>query len=164
VGDLDAGIYFRPESGDRALIVGTTDPPCDELEWTDDPDTARTTLSERYRERQCLRAMRRFPDLRLGPMKGVVSLYDVTVQDWYPIADRTDLEGYYVCIGTSGSSFKTAPVLGSLMAEIVTASEQGRDVDQEPIQLELPRTGLTVDTRFLSRNRRTLESSDTVIG
>ena len=164
VGDLDAGIYFRPESGDRALIVGTTDPPCDELEWTDDPDTARTILSERYRERQCLRAMRRFPDLRLGPMKGVVSLYDVTVQDWYPIADKTDRPGYYVCIGTSGSSFKTAPVLGSLMAEIVAASEEGRDVDAEPIQLELPRTGLTVDTSFLSRNRRTLESSDTVIG
>jgi sarcosine oxidase subunit beta len=164
VGDLDAGIYFRPESGDRGLIVGTTDPPCDELEWTDDPDTARTTLSERYRERQCLRAMRRFPDLRLGPMKGVVSLYDVTVQDWYPIADKTDLEGYYVCIGTSGSSFKTAPVLGSLVAEIVVASEEGRDVDREPVRLELPRTGLTVDTSFLSRNRRTLESSDTVIG
>ena len=164
VGDLDAGIYFRPESGDRSLIVGTTDPGCDELEWTDDPDTARTNLSDRYRQRQCLRAMRRFPDLRLGPMKGVVSLYDVTVQDWYPIADKTDLPGYYVCIGTSGSSFKTAPVLGSLMAQIVTASEQGRDVDQEPIQLELPRIGHTVDTGFLSRRRGTLESSDTVIG
>ena len=56
-------------------------------------------------------------------MKGVVSLYDVTVQDWYPIADKTDQPGYYVCIGTSGSSFKTAPVLGSLVARIVTASE-----------------------------------------
>ncbi len=164
VGDLDAGIYFRPESGDRALIVGTTDPPCDELEWTDDPDTARTNLSPRYRERQCLRAMRRFPELTLGPMKGVVSLYDVTVQDWYPIVDRTDRAGYYVCIGTSGSSFKTAPVLGSLMAEIVTASEEGRNVDSEPIQLELPRIGHTVDTSFLSRQRETLESSDTVIG
>jgi glycine/D-amino acid oxidase-like deaminating enzyme len=164
VGDLDAGIYFRPESGDRALIVGTTDPPCDELEWTDDPDGARTTLSDRYRQRQCLRAMRRFPDLRLGPMKGVVSLYDVTVQDWYPIVDRTDRPGYYVCIGTSGSSFKTAPVLGALVAEMVVESEQGRDVDTDPIQLELPRSGLTVDTRFLSRNRAALESSDTVIG
>lgn len=164
VGDLDAGIYFRPESADRALIVGTTDPPCDELEWTDDPDTARTNLSQRYRERQCLRAMRRFPELTLGPMRGVVSLYDVTVQDWYPIVDKTDRAGYYVCIGTSGSSFKTAPVLGALMAEIVTTSEAGRDVDAEPIQLELPRIGHTVDTGFLSRRRGALESSDTVIG
>ena len=164
VGDLDGGTYFRPESGDSALIVGTTDPACDELEWADDPDTARTHLSQRYRERQCLRAMRRFPELRLGRMKGVVSLYDVTVQDWYPIVDKTDRAGYYVCIGTSGSSFKTAPVLGSLVAEIVTATEQGRDVDQEPIQLELPRIAQTIDTSFLSRRRGTLESSDTVIG
>ena len=164
VGDLDGGIYFRPEAGDRALIVGTTDPSCDELEWADDPDEARTALSQRYRERQCLRAMKRFPELKLGPMKGVTSLYDVTVQDWYPIVDKTDRSGYYVCIGTSGSSFKTAPVLGSLMAQIVTASEQGRDVDEAPLQLELPRIGRTIDTAFLSRRRAALESSDTVIG
>jgi hypothetical protein len=50
------------------------------------------------------------------------------------------------------------------MAEIITVSEDGRDVDAEPIQLELPRIGHTIDTSFLSRRRRTLESSDTVIG
>jgi sarcosine oxidase subunit beta len=164
VGDLDGGIYFRPESGDRALIVGSTDPPCDELEFVDDPDVARTNLSDRYRQRQCLRAMKRFPDLTLGPIKGVVSQYDVTVQDWYPIVDKTDLPGYFVCIGTSGSSFKTAPVLGSLVARIVTASVEGRDVDEDPVQLELERIGQTVDTSFLSRRRSALQSSDTVIG
>ena len=67
------------------------------------------------------------------------------VGDGSPIVDKTDLAGYYVCIGTSGSSFKTAPVLGSLMAEIVTASEQGRDVDEEPIQLELARDPLRIE-------------------
>lgn len=164
VGDLDGGVYFRPETGDAALIVGTTDPECDELEWAEDPDAARSGVSERYRERQCLRAMKRFPEVRLGPMKGVASLYDVTVQDWYPIVDRTDRPGYYVCIGTSGSSFKTAPILGSLVAQIVTECEDGRDVDQEPVQLELPRIGQTVDTSFLSRRRSVLESSATVIG
>jgi len=164
VGDLDGGIYFRPESGDNALIVGSTDPACDELEFVDDPDAARTNLSDRYRQRQCLRAMKRFPELTLGPIKGVVSQYDVTVQDWYPIVDKTDLGGYFVCIGTSGSSFKTAPVLGSLVAELVAASADGRDVDGEPIQLELERIGQKVDTRFLSRRRGALESSDTVIG
>ena len=88
----------------------------------------------------------------------------MTLQDWYPIADKTDRDGYFVCIGTSGSSFKTAPVLGELLAEIVTASLAGRDVDSDPIQLELPRIGKTVDTSFLSRRRARLESSDTVIG
>ena len=164
VADLDGGGYFRPEAGNTAIIVGSTDPSCDELEWVDDPDQARTSISDRYRERQCLRAMQRFPEVKLGRPKGVASMYDVTVQDWYPIVDKTDRAGYYVCIGTSGSSFKTAPVLGSLMAQIVTASEQGRDVDEEPIQLELPLIGHTVDSSFLSRRRGKLESSDTVLG
>jgi len=164
VGDLDGGIYFRPESGGRDLIVGTTDPDCDPPEWLDDPDDYEQGLTEAYRQRHCLRLMKRFPDVRLGPARGVASLYDVTVRDWYPIADRTDLPGYYVCIGTSGSSFKTAPVLGQLMAEIVEATEAGRDVDGDPIQLDLPRAGITVDTRFLSRLRGEISTTGTVIG
>ena len=164
VGDLDAGIYFRPESGGRDLIVGSTDPDCDELEWVDDPDDCDEGVTDTYRQRQCLRLMRRFPDVRLGPARGLAALYDVTVQDWYPIVDRTDLPGYYVCIGTSGSSFKTAPVLGRLMAEIVEACEAGRNLDREPVRLDLPRVGASVDTRFLSRLRGRIETTGTVIG
>lgn len=164
VGDLDGGIYFRPESGGRKIIVGSTDPKCDELEFVDDPDHFYTGITETYRERQCLRLMKRFPQVGLGPEKGVADLYDVTVRDWYPIADRTDLPGYYVCIGTSGSSFKTAPVLGLLMARLIEACESGHDTDREPLQLHLPRIDATVDTRFLSRGRGDIRTSGTVIG
>jgi len=164
VGDLNGGIYFRPESGGRDLIVGTTDPECDDPEWLDDPDDYETGTTDTYRQRHCLRLMKRFPQVRLGPARGIASLYDVTVRDWYPIVDKTELAGYYVCVGTSGSSFKTAPVLGRLMAEIVDACEGGRDTDKEPIQLDLPRAGLTVDTRFLSRLRGVIRTTGTVIG
>jgi sarcosine oxidase subunit beta len=163
LGDLDSGVYARPESGGRDLIVGTTDPQGDVLEWVD-PDDYAEGLTEAYRQRQCLRLMKRFPEIRLGRSRGVVSLYDVTVQDWYPIVDRTDLPGYYVCIGTSGSSFKTAPVLGRLMAEIVEACQGGRDTDRNPIQLELPRAGVCVDTTFLSRLRGRIRTTGSVIG
>jgi sarcosine oxidase subunit beta len=108
--------------------------------------------------------MKRFPEVRLGPEKGVADLYDVTVRDWYPIVDRTDLPGYYVCVGTSGSSFKTAPVLGQLMARIIGACEAGRDTDHAPLQLHLPRIDAAVDTRFLSRRRGEIRTSGTVIG
>ena len=133
VGDLNGGIYFRPESGGRDLIVGTTDPDCDPPEWLDDPDDYEEGLTEAYRQRHCLRLMKRFPDARLGPTRGVVSLYDVTVRDWYPIADRTDLPGYYVCIGTSGSSFKTAPVLAMILAGIIETCEAGGSTDTAPM-------------------------------
>jgi len=88
----------------------------------------------------------------------------VTLRDWYPIVDRTSLPGYYVCIGTSGSSFKTAPVLGRLVAEIVDACESGRDTDSEPVRLHLPRAGVSVDTGFLSRLRGEIRTTGTVIG
>lgn len=164
VGDLDAGIYFRPDSGGRDLIVGSTDPRCDALEFVADPDHFVRTVTPLYRERQSLRLMKRFPQVELGPSRGVADLYDVTVQDWYPIADRTDLPGYYVCIGTSGSSFKTAPVLGKLMAGLIQACENGQDIDEEPFQLRLEQIDRTVDTSFLSRRRGSISTSGTVIG
>ncbi len=164
VGDLNGGVYFRPEAGGRELIVGSTDPECDELEWIDDPDDFRQTVSTLYHQRQCLRLMKRFPEVRLGSPRGLAALYDVTVADWYPIVDRTDLPGYYVCIGTSGSSFKTAPVLGRLLAEIIAANEGGADTDRQPVQLALPRAGVTIDTCFLSRRRGGIRSTGTVIG
>jgi len=164
VGDIDNGIYFRPEAGGRQLIVGTTDPACDEPEWVTDADVYDPSVSTAYHQRQCLRLMKRFPEVRMPPPRGVANLYDVTVRDWYPIVDRTDLPGYYVCIGTSGSSFKTAPVLGRLMTEIIDACEAGRDIDRQPIQLELPRIGTTIDASFLSRLRGDIASSGSVIG
>jgi sarcosine oxidase subunit beta len=164
IGDIDSGVYTRPEARGRALIVGTTDPECDAFEWVGDPDDYNESLTERYRQRQCLRLMKRIPELQLGPARGVVSLYDVTVQDWYPIADKTDLPGYYVCIGTSGSSFKTAPVLGRLMTDIIESCEGGADLDSEPLRFILPRAGISIDTGFLSRLRGDLSSTGTVIG
>lgn len=153
-----------PRRGGGDIIVGSTDPACDDLEWIEDPDDYRQEITEPYRERQCLRLMKRLPEVRLGPPRGLAALYDVTVQDWYPIADRTDLPGYYVCIGTSGSSFKTAPVLGMLMAEIIETCEGGQDTDERPLHLDLPRAGISIDTRFLSRRRGPIESTGTVIG
>ncbi len=164
VGDVDGGVYFRPETGGRDLVIGSTDPDCDEREFVADPDDFGDRVTDLYRQRQCLRAMQRFPAMRLGPPRGVASLYDVTVRDWYPIVDKTDLPGFYVCIGTSGSSFKTSPVLGRLTAELIQCGEEGRDTDREPLVFELPRIGVSVDTRFLSRRRGEMQTTGTVIG
>ena len=39
--------------------------------------------------------------------------------DWTPIYDRTDAPGFYVAMGTSGNSFKNAPLAGCFLAAIV---------------------------------------------
>ncbi len=164
VGDLDSGVYWFPEAGGRQVLVGSTDPACDQLEWVDDPDDYRVTPTEAYWERQCLRLMKRFDGMGLGRKQGIAALYDVTVKDWYPIVDRTDLPGFYVAIGTSGSSFKTSPVIGQIMARLVATNEGGGDTDRTPLSMTLPRSGIVADVSVLSRNRGEIVSTGTVIG
>lgn len=164
VGDLDSGVYFRPESGGRELIVGSLEPECDTLEWIDDADDWNTAVTVEGYERQVMRLMKRFPDVRLGRRRGIASLYDVTLLDWNPVLDRADLPGFYVAVGTSGSSFKTAPVIGAVMAELIQACESGHDHDAKPVRVTLPRTGFEVDVGFFSRNRSAHRTSDSVLG
>ena len=163
VGDLDSGIYLRPEAGGRDLVVGSLDPECDTMEWVDEPDEFRVDSSAEGYERQVMRLMKRLPDAVLGNRRGAVGLYDVTPLDWNPVLDKTDLPGYFVAIGTSGSSFKTAPVIGHVMAELIGASAAGHDHDLDPVHTVLPRTGFEVDIGFFSRLRAAHPSSGTVL-
>jgi sarcosine oxidase subunit beta len=164
VADIDSGSYIKPEARRQGVAIGTTDPAVDALEWVDDPDDYHDVPTQKCRERQCFRAMKRLPELRYGTGKGITALYDVTIPDWYPIVDRTDLPGYYVAIGTSGSSFKTAPLLGLLMARIIEAGEAGHDLDRAPIELSLSRSGRTFSSAFLARWREPLLARGTVMG
>jgi len=163
VGDLDSGIYFRPESGGRDLIVGSLDPSCDVLEWVD-PDECDVSCSADGFERQVLRLMKRFPKVLFGKRRGLAGMYDVTLLDWNPVLDRTDLPGYYVAIGTSGSSFKTAPVIGAVMAQLIDSCEAGLDHDRDPLHITLPRTGFDLDVSFFSRLRSAHVTTGTVLG
>lgn len=164
VGDVDSGIYLRPESGGVDLIVGSLDPECDPKEWVTDPDANDENSSVECHERHVMRLMKRLPEAQLERRRGIGSMYDVTTLDWNPVLDCTERPGYYVAIGTSGSSFKTAPVIGHLMAELVLRCEAGLDHDREPLHVELERTGFELDLAFFSRLRGAHESSNTVLG
>jgi sarcosine oxidase subunit beta len=88
---------------------------------------------------------------------GLVGVYDVTVQDWYPIVDKTSTRGYFVAIGTSGAWFKAGPVIGRLAAEMVAAGLEGRDTDRDPLEVTLPLTGYRFPMGLFSRARRPVE-------
>lgn len=150
--DGDLGINFRPEGTD-GFIVGASGDPVDGEETVDGPDgfVAFPTRESWYRHAG--RAARRIPSVVLPPKpRGVAGLYDVT-DDWMPIFDRTDRPGVFVAIGTSGNQFKTAPVVGELMLDLITANFDGRDTDRESVITQLPRTGRRVDTSVFSRLR-----------
>ncbi len=152
VADPDLGIYTRP-AGPGRMLVGGMEPECDPPEWLDDADAVNPHATPSVFEAQVLRAARRFPDLAVPnrPL-GIAGVYDVTT-DWSPVYDRTDRDGFYVAIGTSGNQFKNAPVVGILMRTLIDAIEAGHDHDRDPVQLTLPRTGLELDLSAWSRLR-----------
>ncbi len=150
--DGDTGIYFRPESGNN-ILIGSEDPECDPKVWVDDPDRYDGKVTEAQWEAQVYRLARRIPTLPIPhERKGIVDLYDVS-DDWIPIYDRSDLDGFYMAIGTSGNQFKNAPVVGHLMAELIDRVQRGHDHDNDPVKVKAVYTGLELDAGFYSRLR-----------
>lgn len=150
--DADIGAYYRPETGNM-ILTGSVDPPCDPQEWVDPDKFNRQVTSDQWKA-QVYRLARRIPDLPIpSKPKGIVDLYDVS-DDWLPIYDKSDLKGYYQAIGTSGNQFKTAPVVGALMAELIDRVEKGFNHDAHPLLYQLPRIGITIDTSVFHRKRQ----------
>jgi sarcosine oxidase subunit beta len=148
--DSDISTYARPEVGNHVL-VGSEDPDCDTREWVD-PDDFNRDFTEQARI-QTMRLAQRFSGLGITEhSKGVVDLYDVT-DDWMPIYDKTDLNGFYVAIGTSGNQFKNAPVAAKIMAALIGAYHNGQDHDIDPVQFHLDHVNFDLSLDFLSRNR-----------
>jgi sarcosine oxidase subunit beta len=150
--DGDLGINFRPEVG-NAVLVGGNGAACDGESWVDPAGAWSPRPTQAAWDRHALRLARRMPGLRLPSRpSGVAGLYDVT-PDWLPVYDRTDVEGFYVAIGTSGNQFKTAPLVGRLIAGLVEAVEGGRDTDAAPLLVAGPRTGRDISLAAYSRLR-----------
>jgi sarcosine oxidase, subunit beta len=150
--DPDLGVYLRPTPG--GILVGGMEPECDPLEWLDRPEDAGQQVTAATYEAQALRAARRVRDLAVPTRPtGIVGVYDVST-DWAPIYDRTALPGFYVAMGTSGNQFKNAPVVGQLMAALISAVESGHDHDRDPLAWTAPRTGHQLALATYSRQRR----------
>jgi sarcosine oxidase subunit beta len=160
--DGDIACYCRPELGNH-ILIGSEDPECDEREWVD-PDDYNKNFTEQWRT-QAYRVAQRIPTLGIpSQMKGVVDLYDVS-DDWIPIYDKSDLDGFYMAVGTSGNQFKNAPVVGAMMCELIEACEAARDHDTDPVQFHLKHVDRNVDIGFYCRRRQiNEESSFSVLG
>jgi sarcosine oxidase subunit beta len=160
--DSDCGVYMRPEVGGH-ILIGSLEPACDTLEFVS-PDQFNDALSEQWNN-QAWRAALRFPSLDIpNNGSGIVALYDVS-SDWIPIYDRSDVEGFFMAIGTSGNQFKNAPVVGEIMAELITYVQSGRDHDRDPLRFRLKHSSREINTATFSRLRAvTAESSFSVLG
>jgi sarcosine oxidase subunit beta len=127
--DSTLGVYTRPE-GEDLMLVGSVE--TDEAKaGVEDPDHFQRVADFDAVERYSEELMRRFPAMQGGGfVNGYASLYDVT-PDWQPILDRLPgIEGLYCAAGSSGHGFKLAPLVGRIMAELVTTrGARGDDAD-----------------------------------
>jgi len=132
--------------------------------YISDPDDFNRNLTEQAKA-QAYRLAQRIPDLRIpNQIQGVVDLYDVA-DDWIPIYDKSDLSGFYLAVGTSGNQYKTAPVVGKMMAELIVQCENGKDHDIDPVVFRLKHLKREVSMKFYSRLREiNKESSFSVLG
>lgn len=162
VSDSDIYCYIKPGSGGN-LMIGSENPPCDSPQEVD-PDDFSRDLSDRALT-YAYRYAQRLPDLGVPPHPmGLADVYDAS-DDWLPIYDRSNVDGYYMAIGTSGNQFKNAPVAGRLMAELIAYCQAGGDQDAAPLQLRLRHLDHTIDTGSFSRKRElTKGSSFSVLG
>ncbi|HEY4164211.1 MAG TPA: FAD-dependent oxidoreductase [Dongiaceae bacterium] len=160
--DQDTSCYARPEIGNH-ILIGSEDPECDTKEWVD-PDNFNREFTEQWRV-QVMRMAQRFTTLPIpNKMKGLVDLYDVS-DDWIPIYDKSSLPGFYMAVGTSGNQFKNAPIVGEMMTDLITACEDGRDHDKDPVPFHLKHIDRTINLGFYSRLRKPdSRSSFSVLG
>jgi sarcosine oxidase subunit beta len=164
VGDLDLGTYMR-STPTRSTLIGGTEPECDRLDWVDDVEAVNLNRTKELFEAQVTRAARRFPALKIpNSPSGIAGIYDVAA-DWTPIYDRTELDGFFVAIGTSGNQFKNAPMVGKLMAALIDEVRAGRDHDVEPVKVRAERTGNEINLGAFSRKRLfNADNTGTVMG
>lgn len=163
VADLDVGQYFRPQPG-GTVLVGGTEPECDELHWVDDPDTNSDYPTVEVFETYMMRMARRVPEFGVPSRPtGIASLYDAS-DDWVPIYDRSSLHGFFMACGTSGNQFKNAPLAGRYLRAIIDATMAGHDHDTDPIRFTGDRNGLAIDLGAFSRRREKAVTSGTVMG
>ncbi|CAN5563416.1 FAD-binding oxidoreductase [soil metagenome] len=116
-GDFSQGIYFKPTHGDmmHAGSIGG-----EEINDPVDPDNYTEVADATWLPGIRQRLARRIPAMSRGYGRGGYgALYAIT-PDWHPVIDRCPgVEGLYVAAGFSGHGFKMAPVVGSLVSELV---------------------------------------------
>jgi sarcosine oxidase subunit beta len=148
--DGDLNINFRPEHGNAFLGGSNGDLP-EEQTIIEDPDHFDRAVSAENWERTTLRLARRIPALGIPRVRtGVVGLYDAA-EDWLPIYDRTCVDGLFVAMATSGTQFKTSPIVGELLRHVIETELDGRDHTTVPFVA--PTSGRPYRTEQFSRRR-----------
>lgn len=118
--DMVNGFYGRLEASGGQILVGSVREQ-DEREVVADPDDYNEVADAPFREEMLTLLHHRVTTFRTrGNVTSYAGLYTVNRDDYHPIIDESELKGFYPVCGFSGHGFKLSPVVGALVAKLVT--------------------------------------------
>ena len=130
VGDIPNSLSARPDIGRLTLVgVGEEEPV--------GPDELNHGVDAAAVEEVAAKMTDRMPGMEDAVFRGGWSGLFTITPDWHPVmAAVPGIEGLYCAVGFSGHGFKLAPMIGVVMAELVT---QGKAASIDISMLDLDR-------------------------
>ncbi|MCC6500475.1 MAG: FAD-binding oxidoreductase [Anaerolineales bacterium] len=106
--------YFRPEGSALILAAGE-----DESLRGDPPDAEDQTPTPTFVEKLIDQMVQRIPKIEQSGLHSIHVGRDGITPDQRAIYSGTDVEGFYLACGLSGTGFKTSPAAGASMVELI---------------------------------------------
>ena len=141
VGDIPNSLSARPDIG-RLTLVGVGE------EESVSPDELNHGVDAAAVEEVATRLTDRMPGMEDAVFRGGWSGLFTITPDWHPIMTQvTGIEGLYCAVGFSGHGFKLAPMIGVVMAELVTQGA-ATTIDISMLDLERFAEGRLMRSRY----------------
>jgi sarcosine oxidase subunit beta len=106
--------YFRPEGSALILAAGE-----DESLRGEAPDAEDQTPTPTFMEKLIDQMVKRIPKIEQSGLHSIHVGRDGITPDQRAIYSGTEIEGFYLACGLSGTGFKTSPAAGASMVELI---------------------------------------------
>lgn len=142
LGDVVNDMSPRPDVGNITMIgVGE-----DEHDGT--PEDFDQGVDMRKVEQTMVRLARRIPGMADGLFRGGWSGLFTVTPDWHPVLDAVEgIDGLYCAVGFSGHGFKLSPMIGQVMAELITDGKPST-IDISMLNLGRFEAGNLLESRY----------------
>jgi sarcosine oxidase, subunit beta len=134
--------YFRPEGGSLILAAGE-----DESMRGEAPDAEDQTPTPTFVEKLIDSMVKRIPKIEQSGLHSIHVGRDGITSDQRAIYSGTNIEGFYLACGLSGTGFKTSPAAGASMVELILDGKS-KTVDISQFRFERFAEGNLLDGEF----------------
>lgn len=122
--------YYRPEGGALILAAGE-----DESLRGEPPDAEDQTPTPTFLDKLIDQMVQRIPKIEESGLHSIHVGRDGITPDQRAIYSGTDLQGFYLACGLSGTGFKTSPAAGASLVELILDGTP-KTVDITPFRFE----------------------------